>query len=110
MKKLIQAEALKYKRSALPELTVGMAVASVLMAAVLMGNYFSVNSYNCWYMGMYPGLLGMIGASIGQKDRKKKNHTIATLPLSAGRIWDAKMVVAMGYALVGMVEIGRAHV
>ena len=46
MKKLIQAEALKYKRSALPKLTVGMAVASVLMAAVLMGNYFSVNSYN----------------------------------------------------------------
>ena len=105
MKKLIQAEALKYKHSAVPKLTVGMAVASVLMAAVLMGNYFSVNSYNWWYMGMYPGLLGMIGASIGQKDRKKKNHTIATLPLSAGRIWDAKMVVAMGYALVGMVAL-----
>ena len=105
MKKLIQAEALKYKHSALPKLTVEMAVASVLMAAVLMGNYFSVNSYNWWYMGMYPGLLGMIGASIGQKDRKKKNHTIATLPLSAGRIWDAKMMVAMGYALVGMVAL-----
>lgn len=105
MKKLIQAEALKYKHSALPKLTIGMAVASVLMAAVLMGNYFAVNSYNWWYMGMYPAFLAIVGASIGQKDRKKKNHTIATLPLSAGRIWDAKMVVAMGYAFLGMVAL-----
>lgn len=105
MKKLIQAEALKYKHSALPKLTIGMAVASVLMAAVLMGNYFAVNSYNWWYMGMYPAFLAIVGASIGQKDRKKKNHTIATLPLSAGCIWDAKMVVAMGYAFLGMVAL-----
>lgn len=105
MKKWIQAEVLKYKHSAMPKLTVGMAVASVLMAAVLMGNYFTVNSYNWWYMGMYPALLAIIGASIGQKDRKKKNHTIATLPFSAGRIWDVKMLVAMGYALLGMVAL-----
>lgn len=105
MKKLIQAEALKYKHSAVPKLTIGMALASVLMAAVLMGNYFSVNSYNWWYMGMYPALLGLLGASIGQKDRKKKNHTIAMLPFSAGRIWDAKMVVGMGYALMGMMAL-----
>lgn len=105
MKAVIQSEALKYKHSALPKLTIGMAVASVAMAAVLMGSYFTVNSYNWWYMGMYPGLLGMIGGSIGGKERKQKNHTIATLPLPMGKIWDAKVIIAMGYAFLGMVAL-----
>lgn len=105
MKKVILAEMLKYKHSALPKLTLGMPLASVAMAAVLMGNYFAVNSFNWWYMGMYPGFLGLVGASIGLKERKKKNQTIATLPVSMGRVWNAKVLVGLLYAFLGMIAL-----
>lgn len=105
MKRLIQAEALKHKHSSVGKLSWLMPLASVLMAAFLMGNYFAVNSYNWWYTGVYPAMMALLGASIVNRDRKKEYHTIGTLPLNMGRVWDAKMAVAMAYAAVAMVAL-----
>lgn len=82
-------------------LTFFMPLAVVFLAAWLTGSYFSVDAYNWWYIGLYPGLLCVVSSMIGRKDLEKKNHTIWSLPCEMEKIWDAKV-------LVGVLESGAA--
>lgn len=68
-----------------------MPVVSVVFAAVLTGEYFVVDTYNWWYIGLYPGMIGIVCGMIGGKDKKKKNFTLWSLPCEMGKIWDAKI-------------------
>lgn len=93
MKKYFLAEKLKYQHTFLKGLIVLMPLISVVFAAGLTYDYFTVDSYNWWYMGLYPGMLGIVCGLLGGKDKKKKNYTIWSLPCSMGKIWDAKVMV-----------------
>lgn len=99
MKSYFQAEKLKYKHTFLGRTALLMPLVSVFFSAMLTHSYFAVDSYNWWYAGLYPGMLGIICGMIGGKDKKKKNFTIWSLPCSMGKIWDAK--VLLGAALSG---------
>lgn len=94
MREYVRAENLKYRHTPLRALAVLMPFACVFFAAWLTHHYFTVDSYNWWYIGMGPGCLGILCGIIGGKDRKKKNYTILSLPCDMGRIWDAKVLLA----------------
>ncbi|MCM1125284.1 MAG: lantibiotic immunity ABC transporter MutE/EpiE family permease subunit [Lachnospiraceae bacterium] len=93
MKIYFLAEKLKYRHTSLKGLTIGMPLASVLLAMWLTHDYFAVSSYNWWYIGLYPCLIGILCGMIGEKDKKKKNLTIGSLPCNMGKIWDAKILL-----------------
>lgn len=93
MRKYYQAEQMKYRRTFLKKLAIFMPLVTALLAAWLMPSYFAVNSYNWWYVGLYPGYIGVLCGCLGGKDKGKKNHTIWSLPCSMGNIWDAKLLV-----------------
>lgn len=93
MKKYFRAEKLKYRHTSMKGLAVMMPLITVILAAWLTYSFFTVDSYNWWYIGLYPGFLGILCSMIGGKDKAKKNHTIRSLPCSMGRIWDAKILV-----------------
>ena len=93
MKQYFLAERLKYRHTSMNTITVMMPLITVLLAAWLTHSFFAVDSYNWWYMGLYPGYIGILCSMIGGKDKRKKNHTIWSLPCSMGKIWDAKILV-----------------
>lgn len=103
MKKYFLAEKMKYRRTFLKGLVAVMPLTCVFLAAWLTYSYFAVDSYNWWYMGLYPGLIGILCGMIGGKDKKKKNFTIWSLPCSMKKLWDAKILVGavMSAAAVG---------
>lgn len=96
-------------------ITVAMPLATVLLAAWLTNTFFAVDSYNWWYIGLYPGFLGILCSILGGKDKGKKNYTIWSLPCKMGSIWDAKILVgammsgiAMMCVVVFTILIGKA--
>lgn len=100
MKQYVLAEELKYRHTSMKNITVMMPLITVLLAAWLTHAFFAVDSYNWWYMALYPGFLGILCSMIGGKEKGKKNYTIWPLPCSMGKIWDAKILV--GTALSGI--------
>ena len=100
MRNFFLAEKMKYRHTFLRILPVVMPLISVILAAWLTHAYFAVDSYNWWYIGLYPGFLGISCGIIGGKDKKKKNFTIGFLPCDMKKIWDAK--VLMGAMLSGI--------
>lgn len=103
MREFFAAENLKYRRTFLKGIAVIMPLVTVFLAAWLTHNYFTVDSYNWWYIGLYPGFLGIMCSMIGRKDKRKKNYTIWSLPCSMGRIWDAKILVGAKMSAVSVV-------
>lgn len=93
MKVYLLAEKLKYRHTSLKGLTIGMPLVSVFLAMWLTHDYFVISSYNWWYIGLYPCLIGILCGMIGGKDKKKKNLTIGSLPCDMGKIWDAKILL-----------------
>ena len=106
MKNYFEAERLKYRHTSMKGITVIMPLVTVFLAAWLTHIFFAVDSYNWWYMGLYPGFLGILCGMIGGKDKGKKNYTIWSLPCSMVKIWDAKVLVGMmmsGISVICMV-------
>ena len=93
MKIYFLAEKLKYRHTFLKGLVILMPLVSVFLSAWLTHDYFTVDSYNWWYIGLYPGLIGILCGIIGGKDKKKKNFTIWSLPCRVEKIWDAKVLI-----------------
>ena len=86
MKHYFQAEQLKYRHTSVAAITLGMPVFTALLAFWLTSSYFSVDVYNWWYIGLYPGFLGILCSIIGKKDKQKKNYTIWSLPCGMEQI------------------------
>lgn len=114
MRQYFQAEKLKYRHTFLKGILVLMPLISVSFAAMLTHEYFAVDSYNWWYMILYPGMLGIVCGMLGGKDKRKKNITIWSLPCSMGKIWDAKVLLgavlsgfAMGIAAILTISMGQ---
>lgn len=89
------AEKMKYRRTFLPFIMVLMPFATAALAALLTQEYFAMDSYNWWYITMYPGITAIICGVIGGKDLRKKNRTVWALPVELKKVWDAKILLAM---------------
>lgn len=107
MRNYFLAERMKYRHTFLKTLPLVMPLVTVILAAWLTHAYFAVDSYNWWYMGLYPGFLGILCGMIGEKDKKKKNVTIGSLPCSMEKIWDAKIMVG---ALMSGIAMGSVTI
>lgn len=79
-----------------------MPMFTALLAFWLTSSYFSVDVYNWWYIGLYPGFLGILCSIIGKKDKQKKNYTIWSLPCGMEQIWDAKILVGIKMSAVAV--------
>ena len=97
----IQAENLKHKRT----FTKALIVLAPFVTALI--NFFAplwfqLNSYNWWYILLYPGFLTLTCALIEQRDNGKlKYRAVASLPVSQNKVWKAKIGVAGIYSCVG---------
>lgn len=103
-KKYLQAESLKYKHSTAGKLTILMPLLCVVMSAVLTHVYFTVDSYNWWYVGISTGYISLLCGIISEKDKKLGNRAIWSLPCDMGKIWDAKVLygIKMSGIAVGL--------
>ncbi len=105
MKEFFLAEQLKYRHTSMKGITAAMPLATVLLSAWLTNAFFAVDSYNWWYIGLYPGFLGILCGMLGGKDKGKKNYTIWSLPCKMGRIWDAKILVGAMMSGIAMMSV-----
>ncbi|MEZ3485861.1 MAG: lantibiotic immunity ABC transporter MutE/EpiE family permease subunit [Lachnospiraceae bacterium] len=102
MRRYFCAERLKNRHSSTGKLMGLMPVLTVLLAGWLGREYFIINSYNWWYMILFPGMLALMGAAVGNRDKKMDNRAIRVLPVEMGAVWDGKIlygVRCMGIAL-----------
>lgn len=109
MKHYFQAEQLKYRHTSVAAITLGMPMFTALLAFWLTSSYFSVDVYNWWYIGLYPGFLGILCSIIGKKDKQKKNYTIWSLPCGMEQIWDAKILVGIKMSAVAVAGLTLFH-
>lgn len=101
--KYIQAENLKHKRTFTKTLIILAPIVTALMN-FFAPLWFQLNSYNWWYILLYPGFLTLICALIEQRDNGKlKYRAVVPLPVSQNKIWKAKIGVAGLYSCVGNV-------
>ena len=97
----IQAENLKHKRTFTKTLIVLAPFVTALMN-FFVPLWFQLNSYNWWYILLYPGFLTLTCALIEQRDNGKlKYRAVASLPVSQNKVWKAKIGVAGIYSCVG---------
>lgn len=97
----IQAENLKHKRTFTKTLIVLAPFVTALMN-FFAPLWFQLNSYNWWYILLYPGFLTLTCALIEQRDNGKlKYRAVASLPVSQNKVWKAKIGVAGIYSCVG---------
>ena len=87
----IQAENLKHKRTFTKTLIVLAPFVTALMN-FFAPLWFQLNSYNWWYILLYPGFLTLTCALIEQRDNGKlKYRAVASLPVSQNKVWKAKI-------------------
>ena len=97
----IQSENLKHKRTFTKTLIVLAPFVTALMN-FFAPLWFQLNSYNWWYILLYPGFLTLTCALIEQRDNGKlKYRAVASLPVSQNKVWKAKIGVAGIYSCVG---------
>ncbi|MCR1919395.1 lantibiotic immunity ABC transporter MutE/EpiE family permease subunit [Frisingicoccus caecimuris] len=97
----IQAENLKHKRTFTKTLMILAPFVTALMN-FFAPLWFQLNSYNWWYILLYPGFLTLTCALIEQRDNGKlKYRAVALLPVSQNKVWKAKIGVAGSYSCVG---------
>ncbi len=87
----IQAENLKHKRTFTKTLIVLAPFVTALMN-FFAHLWFQLNSYNWWYILLYPGFLTLTCALIEQRDNGKLKYraVVASLPVSQNKVWKAK--------------------
>ena len=92
MREYFLAEKMKNRHTYLQKLMVLMPAAVVCLSAWLATDYFMIDSYNWWYMVLFPSMAALVGASVGNRDKKMGNRTIRVLPVKMGAVWDAKVL------------------
>lgn len=97
----MQAENLKHKRS-FTKILIVLAPLLTVLVSFFNPFWFLPNSYNWWYILIYPGFLTLICTLIEHKDNGKlKYRAIASLPISKSKVWKAKIGIAGIYSCVG---------
>lgn len=97
----LQAENLKHKRTFTKKLMI-LAPFVVILMNVLAPLWFQINSYNWWYIFLYPGFLTLICGLVEQRDGGKLNYqSVFSIPVSPDKVWKAKIGIAGIYSFVG---------
>ena len=111
MRAYIKAELLKNRHSEWARLMVIFPAISILCSVYFsFGNatYYQMNQYNWWYMCFLP--IQVIAGSIFicRREKRLKYRAVQMLPVSAGKIWIAKVVSCIGQIIVstGMIVSG----
>ena len=68
MREYFLAEKMKNRHTYLQQLMVLMRAAVVCLSAWLATDYFMIDSYNWWYMVLFPSMVALVGASVGNRD------------------------------------------
>lgn len=109
MKTLVKAEYLKQKHSFTNKAEIVAPLLVLIMVLVLTGgayNAFSPGAWNWWYTLFLPGTLAICCHQVVQKDKKRKYHTVFTLPTSSKKIWISKILLCSIYLFVGNIVLG----
>ena len=64
MRRYYLAERLKNRHTYIEKLIIFMPLITVCLAARLTADYFTIDSYNWWYIALFPGMLTLIGAAL----------------------------------------------
>lgn len=111
MRAYIKAELLKNRHSEWARLMVIFPAISILCSVYFsFGNatYYQMNQYNWWYMCFLP--IQVIAGSIFicRREKRLKYRAVQMLPVSAGKIWTAKVVSCIGQIIVSTGMIAAA--
>ena len=109
MRAYIKAELLKNRHSEWARLMVIFPTISILCSVYFsFGNaaYYQMNQYNWWYMCFLP--IQVIAGSIFicRREKRLKYRAVQMLPVSAGKIWIAKVVSCIGQIIVSGSSMG----
>lgn len=97
----MQSENLKHKRTFVTKLIILAPVITVLMN-IFAPLWFQINSFNWWYVLLYPGFLTLLCALIEQRDSGKlKYRAVFPLPVSLTKVWKAKIGMSGIYLVLG---------
>lgn len=119
MKKYIESELLKTKRSFVRKMLVLMPVVTVLLTWFMNGNYAQELAYNWWYLLFLPFTVSYVCGYLISADRKKNFHGLWGIMQEKQKAGYAKVVVGsllvmsvnvvfvVLIALVGIVTEGR---
>jgi ABC-2 type transport system permease protein len=109
-----KSEALKIKHTFVVKVAFIAPIFAILFALLLMPAYFEVNSYNWWYVSIFPGMISLGCALVAVKDKKMKNMAVLSLPIDLKKVWMSKIFVCtvmIAFAslihLVGNIIIGN---
>lgn len=96
---IIQSEFLKTKRSVVRRVAIASPLCLAALATIQRG-YFSLNLFNWFYVVFLPVTFALISAAAVNIDNGKHGlRAIRSLPVAQNKIWIAKSVNVLGYAL-----------
>lgn len=105
---ILQAEFLKTKRSVVRRIAIAGPLCLAILATIQQG-YFSINLFNWFYVVFLPVIFSVISvAAVNIDNGKQALRTIKALPLSQKKIWWAKLVNILVYALSSCLLLGVA--
>lgn len=96
----IVSENLKYRHTFTRKL-LWLAPVVTLLLGSLAPVWYQQNSYNWWYILLYPGVLTLLCTMIIQKDGGRlKYRTVYPLPVDLEKVWHAKLFVCIIYCVI----------
>ncbi len=99
----IASEHLKQRRT-LARRLIWVAPILTLLLNILAPMWYQLNSYNWWYVLLYPGFLTLLCIQINQRDNAKlKYRAIYSLPVNLEKVWYAKIIICIIYAVMANV-------
>ena len=100
----ILAENLKHKGTFLKKLLVIMPITLILLSLFLMPSYFTINSYNWWYVIMMPATFALIPAMMDRKESRKLNYrAVFPLNIKLEKLWVSKIITAFIYMSIAAI-------
>ena len=100
----ILAENLKHKGTFLKKLLVIMPISLILLSLFLMPSYFTINSYNWWYVIIMPTTFALIPAMMDRKESRKLNYrAVFPLNINLKKLWVSKIITAFIYMSIAAI-------
>ena len=101
MMNYLKAEHLKHRRTFTRKLVVLAPLITALMN-ILGPLWYQINSYNWWYILLFPGFLTLVCVLLEQRDNSKLQYrAVCTLACDLKKVWGAKIGIAGFYVTLG---------